>query len=190
MVVPGKASSTPGEPLADEALRQPEGAQPQLEKVVRRQRADARDDLLLEHRLHLARHARQEVGDALPEADAEPRCGAVQVRQDVRAVGEVGLLGVADAEGSPEASRGAGGCGRARPRHARAPRPGRAATASVVTSSVVGPRPPVDTRTRARPARRWSGLDDAPAVVVDHGVLDDLEADGGELGARARRRWS
>ena len=55
--------------------------------------------------------------------------------------------------------------------------PSAAATAAVVRSSVVGPRPPVATMTRAVLREAMERLDDALDVVVDDRVLEDLEAD-------------
>ena len=55
--------------------------------------------------------------------------------------------------------------------------PSAPATASAVTSSVVGPRPPVQTTTREAPREPLEGLDDPRPVVVDDGLLGDLEPD-------------
>ena len=87
--------------LADDALGQAERAQSRLKQVVRRQRADALGHLVLEHALHLGRHAGHEVRDALADADAEPGRRAYGVRENVGARRKVGLLGVRRRQRAP-----------------------------------------------------------------------------------------
>ena len=110
-------------------------------------------------------------------ATREAGRGADRVRQDRRRRRESRPASRSSRSSCGRASRSGGGCARARLRRARASTPSAAATASVVRSSVVGPRPPVHTMTLARAREALERRDDARAVVVDDGVLDDLEAE-------------
>ena len=57
-------------------------------------RGDPREHLLIDHPVKLPRYARHEEEQRLLRLEHEPGCGADRVRENLRALGEVGLLRV------------------------------------------------------------------------------------------------
>ena len=89
----------PRELLAYDGLGQAKRAEAHLMMLVRRERANFWNDLLVEHALHLARNARHEERARLPVQDGEPRRGADGILQNLCRFGKISLFRVGVAHG-------------------------------------------------------------------------------------------
>ena len=97
-----------------------------------------------------------------------------------RPPGNVGLLPVRGRQRQPRARKNAS-IWSSRSGWKTSSRPVAAATASRVTSSSVGPKPPVVITTSARARAVSSGGGHPAEVVADGGLVEEIQAQGGQL---------